>query len=406
MNASINSVPLGKIADVIRGISYSAGEAVEAPQPGYVPVLRAGNIQNELKLDVGLVWVPAERMSEVQRIRSGDIVMCTSSGSADVVGKTARAWNDWEGSYGAFCAGIRVRSKVADAAYLHHFLGSPTFKAWTLRSAGANIKNIRKSELEEFSVPLPPLTEQKRIAAILDKADTIRRKRQQAIQLADEFLRSVFLDMFGDPLTNPKDWPTGTIDDVAILERGSIRCGPFGTQLKVDELVPEGIPLLGIENVADGRFVDRYSKFLTPEKADELHAFSVIPGDVLITRMGTIGKACVVPPGMGEARISYHLFRIRVDKSKCLPEFLAATITHSGTFMHQLNRRAHGAIMAGLNTMMLREVQFLIPEIEHQRKYLKTVQAMLSISNKSKKATEDTNALFEGLSQRAFRGEL
>ncbi len=79
--------------------------------------------------------------------------------------------------------------------------------SWTRKSLGANIKNIRKSELEQFKLPLPSLEEQKRIAAILDKADSLRRKRQQALQLADDFLRATFLDLFGDPVTNPKGWP-------------------------------------------------------------------------------------------------------------------------------------------------------------------------------------------------------
>lgn len=292
-----------------------------------------------------------------------------------------------------------------DVRYLLNFLNA---NAGLIESfgKGATVKGITLDVLRQLTVPLPPLAEQKRIAAILDKADTIRRKRRQALALADQFLRAVFLDMFGDPVTNSKGWKSGTIDDVAIPEKGAVRCGPFGTQLKVHELVAEGIPLLGIENVHDDEFISDSTKFLTPDKAEDLKAFSVQSGDVLITRMGTIGRACVVPENLGEARISYHLFRVRVDQSKCLPEFLSSTISHSGTFLGQLNKLAHGAIMSGLNTSILKEVKFLIPPIDLQRSFVDLTKQTLAHIEKLSALSQEGDGLLSSLTQRAFRGEL
>lgn len=292
-----------------------------------------------------------------------------------------------------------------DIRYLFHFLNA---KSYLIESfgKGATVKGITLDVLRQLEVPLPPLPEQKRISAILDKADAIRRKRRQALAMADQFLRAVFLEMFGDPVTNPKGWDSGTIDDVAVPEKGAVRCGPFGTQLKVHELVSEGIPLLGIENVHDDKFVSDCKKFLTIEKAKDLDAFSVESGDLLITRMGTIGRACVVPENLGDARISYHLFRVRVDKTKCLPEFLSSTISHSGTFLDQLNRLAHGAIMSGLNTSILREVKFLIPPIALQQSFVDRTKQVLVHAKKLKLILRTGDHLFLSFTQRAFRGEL
>lgn len=128
--------------------------------------------------------------------------------------------------------------------------------------------------------------------------------------------------------------------------------------------------------------------------------------DVLVTRMGTIGHACVVPPITGEARFSYHLFRVRPHPGKCLPGFLASTITRSGTFLAQLERLAHGAIMAGLKTADLKEVRFLVPPIELQKQYLEIVNRTEKLLENQKQRTMNDDELFNSLLQRAFRGEL
>jgi type I restriction enzyme, S subunit len=292
-----------------------------------------------------------------------------------------------------------------DADYLYHYLRTPQMvELATARSSGANLPRLSPGVLKEFPIPLPPLPEQQRIAAILDKADALRRKRREAIVKLDTLLQSVFLEMFGDPVTNPRDWPVGSID-IVVDNKSDLRCGPFGTQLKVEELVPSGIPLLGIENVHNCRFSSRYGKFLTPAKAVQLRAFDVRPGDVLVTRMGTIGRACVVPDTVQDARISYHLFRVRPSLRKCIPEFLASTIARSGTFQRQLKQLAHGAIMAGLNTSDLRRVKFLLPPVDRQRAYVDATHAIEIQIAAAMRSLSSLEALFESLQHRAFTGE-
>jgi len=271
--------------------------------------------------------------------------------------------------------------------------------------SGTTRQRISRRNLQNVSISIPLIDEQRRIANILDRADAIRRKRQEAIRLTEELLRSAFLEMFGDPVTNPKGWTSGTILNV-VTNPSDMRCGPFGTQLKAEEIVSEGIPLIGIENVKGGKFQSAISKHITSSKAKELAAFDVQAGDVLVTRMGTIGHACVVPQDLGEARISYHLFRIRSNPDKCLPGFLASTITWSGTFLRQLERLSHGAIMAGLKTADLKEVRFLIPPIKLQNQYLEVVADTERLLEKQKQRLMNDDNLFDSLLQRAFRGEL
>lgn len=286
--------------------------------------------------------------------------------------------------------------------YLCRALENYDVKPWV---TGTTRGKLTKAGASEIEVPFPSLPEQRRIAAILDKADALRARRREAIAKLDQLLQSVFLDMFGDPVTNPKGWPEGSIEIVAAT-RDAVRCGPFGTQLKVDELVSDGVPLWGIENVRTNKFVQAGSKFVTIEKAKQLKAFSTRPGDVLVTRMGTIGKACVVPENAPEGRISYHLFRVRPDPGRCLPEFLASTISRSGTFMRQLERLAHGAIMAGLNTGLLKDVKFLLPPVELQRQFLDRDQAIEKQLSRHLKALDRHDDQFLSLQALAFSGTL
>jgi type I restriction enzyme, S subunit len=342
------------------------------------------------------------------QLRDNDILFNRVSKKAEGVGKAVVVDSLQEPAvYESNMIRIRVKQQKVDSKFLIYYFSSEKSRKELLSKANiSNQASINQNAIKTLKIPLPPIEEQKRIAAILDKADAIRRSRKKAIALIEELLRSLFLDMFGDPVTNPKGWRTGTILDVVGDPKTGVRCGPFGTQLKVHEIVSEGIPLYGIENVKGGKFISATSKYLTKSKARDLSAFDVKTDDVLVTRMGTIGHACVIPRGIEDARISCHLFRIRSNPDKCLPGFLAATITRSGTFMHQLQKLSHGAIMSGLKTGDLKEVRFLIPPIELQQEYLRLVkQTEQSIYNQNQ-ALEEENNLFNSLLQKAFRGEL
>jgi type I restriction enzyme S subunit len=147
-----------------------------------------------------------------------------------------------------------IRFKTLDENTLHldyfrRFLATNLFKKQLGRLiTGSAQLNFGPSHLKQMFVPLPPLEEQKRIAAILDKADAIRRKRQQAIELADQFLRSVFLDMFGDPVTNPKGWEVhelkSVVADDRIVTYGIVQAGPD---------IPDGVPYIRTGDLKNGR---------------------------------------------------------------------------------------------------------------------------------------------------------
>jgi type I restriction enzyme S subunit len=294
----------------------------------------------------------------------------------------------------------RANKKFLNPRFLNYWLasGDARFKIKQL------VKGIHlyPKDVARLEIPLPPLAEQKRIAAVLDKADAIRRKRQQAIQLAEEFLRAVFLDMFGDPVT--KGWGLTTVENMAIDKKGSMRTGPFGSDLKHSEFVDEGVAVLGIDNAVKNRFAWDKKRYIPHDKYEQLKRYTVKPGDVLITIMGTCGRCAVVPEDIPTAINTKHLCCITLDKGKCLPSFL-----HAYFLMHPISRRylgqtAKGAIMDGLNMGMIKDMPIPKVPIHIQDRYEKICDKTLANIRLQETSSVAVDEGFKSLSHQAFSG--
>ena len=159
-----------EVCDIIRGVSYKKADSKQEAQKGYLPILRATNIQhNSLVLDKDLVYIPSELVSDIQKSKIGDIVIATSSGSKHLVGKTAQFKEKWCGSFGAFCATIRPAKEI-DYRYLGYFFDSPDYKdVIAAKASGVNINNLRRGDIEEINIPIAPYDEQKHIVAEIEK---------------------------------------------------------------------------------------------------------------------------------------------------------------------------------------------------------------------------------------------
>lgn len=291
-----------------------------------------------------------------------------------------------------------------NAGFLYHWLRANRAVLENL-GTGATFKEVSKTVMTRVEIPLPPLGEQKRIAAVLDHADVLCRQRQESFLLIEKFLQSVFINMF---IRNPDaaTWTPRSIDWMARDEKGAIRTGPFGSQLLHSEFVDSGIAVLGIDNAVMNRFEWGQPRFITPEKFQGLKRYKVFPGDLIITIMGTLGRCAIVPQDIPEAINTKHLCCITLDPKKCIPEFLhAALLNHPGVH-RQLGVRTKGAVMPGLNMGIIKDLELPLPPIELQERF-KRIVALCTISRTD---IEDSQALvdrlFRSIQQRAFRGEL
>ena len=268
---------------------------------------------------------------------------------------------------------------------------------------GATVKGITLDVLKDLSIPLPPLPEQKRIAAILDKADSIRRKRQEAVRLTEELLRSVFLDMFGDPVANPKGWPKGKMFEVVMGKYG-IKAGPFGSSLKKEDYTVSGYRIYGQEQVIAGRF-DIGDYYIGERKFQQLKGCEVAEGDLLVSLVGSFGKVIVVPSGIEPGIINPRLLKITPNKDVITSIFLAAVIGNP-SIQAAFGQMAHGGTMGILNVGLLKQLDVILPPLKLQREFAKRLEVLKKLENSLLFAFDDSGNLFNSLQQRAFTGEL
>ena len=200
----------------------------------------------------------------------------------------------------------------------------------------------------------PPLPEQLRIAALLDKADALQQSDRQLLTKYDALTKSLFLNLFGKEKSASQDWPVVKFETIASHEKGSMRTGPFGSDLLHSEFVDEGIFVLGIDNVVNNRFEWAKSRFISEEKYEILKRYTVKPGDVLISIMGTIGRIAVVPDSISRAINSKHLAAITLNQKISCPAFAAALLQFDLNIQQQIKSQGRGAIMDGLNLASLK----------------------------------------------------
>jgi type I restriction enzyme S subunit len=289
--------------------------------------------------------------------------------------------------------------------YFAHFFKTREYRQRiSAASAGININNLRNEDLDQLEIRRPPLAEQRRIAEILDRAEALRAKRRGTLAQLDSLTQSIFLDLFGAP--GRDGWTETNIKGVSHPRNGSIRTGPFGSQLLHSEFVKEGVAVLGIDNAVANEFRWAGRRFITEAKFRQLQRYTVRPGDVLITIMGTCGRCAVVPDDIPLAINTKHLCCVTLDQSKCLPVFLHAYFLHHPVAKKYLNQTATGAIMSGLNMGIIKEMPLLLPPMDQQREFARCMVVVAKLKAAQRASLTALDSLFAALQHRAFRGEL
>lgn len=296
---------------------------------------------------------------------------------------------------------IIFRDKRFDPGFLKHFFTSDVFHRQfmnTVAGVGGSLVRARPADVERIDVPLPPLHEQKRIATILDKSDAIRRKRQQAIQLADEFLRAVFLNIFGDPVTNSKGWEVRALRDIA-----RIQIGPFGTQLHKEDYVQGGIPLINPTHIVEGQICPKENLSIAAEKHASLPEYHLDKGDIIMGRRGQMGRCAVVSEKEEGWFCGTGSLFIRPKKAGVFSEYLSKLLSSEAVKSH-LEAESQGATMPNLNKTIVGNIQVACPSNEALQQFSVIRKKVKNLKDRYSSFSQEI--VFESVSQKAFVGEL
>lgn len=283
-----------------------------------------------------------------------------------------------------------------DAKYLYHWLKSKTAYLQSLGN-GATFKELSKKTAEQIRVPLPPIQEQRRIAAILDYADALRAKRRQVLVHLDSLSQSIFYDMFGDPSDAANPYPRGRLSDLVTAALD----GPHVSPTYADT----GIPFLSTRHVRPGRIVWSDLKFLAKAEA-EIQWKKVRPefGDVLYTKGGTTGIAAAVTT-RDEFAVWVHVAVLKTNRAVAEPLWLE-TMLNSPYCYAQSQRLTHGIANRDLGLRRMVGIEVLLPSLKDQRRFSSRIEHVRTNTTASILALRATDELCASLQTRAFRGEL
>ncbi|MDB9432893.1 restriction endonuclease subunit S [Microcystis aeruginosa] len=375
-------------AEVITGSTPSTKEPENYGE--YLPFVTPG------ELDLGEPIIHAETsLSLVGKAKARtvpkDSVLVCCIGSLGKVGITGR-----EVAFNQQINALVFNEKLVCPRYGYHYCR--TLKPLLSHMApSTTVAIVNKSRFQSLEIPLPPLEEQRRIAAILDKADGVRRKRKEAIRLTEELLRSTFLEMFGDPVTNPKGWEICELQNVCNRVTDGTHQPP--------NWADEGIPFIFVSNILNGEIDFKVSKHITEESWFELTSRCPIEiNDILYTTVGSYGNAALVRT-KNRFCFQRHIAHIKPDSRSIEPEFLLGMM-QSDWIRQQADKQARGVAQKTLNLRELKKFTIFTPPIEEQKKYVKLRQGVETQLSYYRSALEQSENLFNSLLQRAFRGEL
>ena len=323
-----------------------------------------------------------------QLVARGDVLVSTVRPNLNGVARVPDQLDGAMASTG-FCV-LRARESKFDGGYLFHWVKSPAFVADMVNKAtGASYPAVSDRIIFDSRIPLPPLAEQRRIAEVLDRAEALRAKRRAALAQLDSLTQSLFLDLFGDPATNPKGWPTS-----ALAELGQIHTGKT-PPTKLPDMFGGEIPFATPGDL-DGRLAST-ERTLTNGGAEYTRV--VRAGSALVGCIGNIGKMAKTP-----VRCAFNQQINAVEWSERIhDDYGIAALAFA---IPQMMALSSSTTVPILNKSGFMKVELRVPPIPLQREFARRVTAVEKLKAAQRASLAELDALFATLQHRAFRGEL
>lgn len=334
-----------------------------------------------------------ENINKYVIAKKEDIIIAWDGANAGTIGFGI------EGAIGSTLAILRKENKEMDTEFCGLFLRS---KSAYLREkcTGATIPHIQRTALEDIKIPKIPLNKQIEIKNIINKSQELIDKRKEQIEALDELVKSKFIEMFGD-----KDKYTYIKIEQLVSNKSDIVDGPFGSNLKTGDYVDDGVRVIQINNIGESNFRDKNKKYITEEKYKSLLKHSVVPGDIVVAKMGEpIGRACILPDYISKAVIVADCMKIRPNLAIINRKYLEFLL-NTEEVKAQFRKYSQGSTRVRLNLTMLRQIKVLYPPIELQNQFADFVKQVDKLKFEMENSLKELEDNFNSLMQKAFKGE-
>lgn len=284
--------------------------------------------------------------------------------------------------------------------YLYHVLSSGfVYAQFEKLAVGAVVKNLNSEVVKQVTIPLPPLPEQRRIAAILDQADALRAKRREALAQLDSLTQSIFIEMFGDPALNPRKFPVRQLSE--LVETGDTI--NYGVVQPGDD-VEDGIPLVRVGDLMGGRVQHKSLKRIEPSIENAYKRSRLIGDEILVSCVGSIGVVALTTERENGFNIARAVARIRLSAATSRI-FMAAQLG-TKSIQRYFNQEQRTVSQPTLNIKQLAETKVICPPLDAQRQFEMRIEALDALAVNAQSSSQELDALFASLQHRAFRGEL
>ena len=292
--------------------------------------------------------------------------------------------------------------------FLCYYLNSFNYKGYV---SGTTRLKLTQAEMKRIPVPVPPLSEQERIVSRIEElfsqldagVETLKKTKAQLSVYRQAVLKEAFNSA-------EVDCKMLSIAEILTKTRKGMSTGPFGTMIKKSDHKATGVPMLGIENIGRGQFVDGNKIYVTAEKAEELKAFSLKAGDIIISRSGTVGEICAVPERAKGSLLSTNLMRVSLDNTMVRSDYFIALFQSKGIVLDQIKELCKGSTRDFLNQTILKQIVFPVPSMEKQEEIVSIIEARMSVCDSIEQtvdtALQQAEAMRQSILKDAFEGRL
>ena len=395
------SAALGEITLKIGSGSTPRGGSESYKSCG-VPLIRSMNVHDGEFVDDGLAYLDDSQAAALKHVtlQAGDVLLNITGAS---VARVCRLPEQLAGSrVNQHVSIVRPDGNKLDTNFLAHLLRAPEAKRRLLHVAGAGATReaITKTQIEEFRIPLPPLSEQRRISAVLDKADALRQMRKRALNLLDGLTRSTFMEMFGDPVRNPRGWPIVSLGKVSTRVSKGESPGWQGFEYQAS-----GIRFITSENVGWGKIL-RKDKFIPEAFNSKIERSELRANDLLINIVGaSIGRATLVSRELLPANVNQAVAVVTLIPNQILPEFALQQILTPHTQQLLLGEVVEVA-RANISLTNIKNLKIILPALSTQKQFVEQSKTIAEQASLLRKSLELSELLFSALQDRSFSGQL